>query len=146
MDPLSITASVAGLITAIALVTNKIRSIIVVVKDAPREIHALLTELSELQIAVAALKGLMGRASQLPKSRTCLISLDQLVATLTEAVLNVSEIEALLEPIIAGIFARTESVRIRLRSLTEQDTIKAIVQRIQRNKASLNLVFNIIQW
>ena len=146
MDPLSITASAVGLLTAVASVAKTIRSITAVVKDAPREVHSLQVEVDELQTAVAGLNEFMGRASQLPKHRTSLISVDQLVATLTEAVLIISEIESLLKPIKSGIFTKTLLVQDRLRFISNQGTISMIIQRIQRSKASLNLMFNIVQW
>ena len=146
MDPLSITASVTGLLTAVATVAITLRSIVANVKDAPREVHALLAEVDELQVAVAALNDFIQRASQLPKHRTGLISLEQLVATLTEAVITMSEIEALLKPFKVTNLSRNMLLRNKLRMIFKQGSVVTIIQRLQRNKASLNLMFNIVQW
>ena len=146
MDPLSITASATGLLTAVAGVAITLRSIVTNVKDAPREVHALLAEVDELQVAVAALNDFIQGANKLPKHRTSLISFEQLVATLTEAVLTMSEIEVLLKPFKVTNLSRNMLLRNKLRMIFKQGSIVTIIQRLQRNKASLNLMFNIVQW
>ena len=146
MDPLSITASVTGLLTAVATVAITLRSIVTNVKDAPREVHSLLVEVDELQVAMAALNDFIHRASKLPKHRAGLISLGQLVATLTEAVFTISEIEVLLKPFKVTNLSRNMLLRNKLRMIFKQGSVVTIIQRLHRNKASLNLMFNIVQW
>ena len=144
MDPLSITAAVVGLIGAVESVSSILKVISSSITDVPRVMTSLFTEAKELQLAVSVLYRLIRGVDRLSKRRTRLISLEQLMATLTETVLTISEIEAQLKTIASrnDRFSLYDRVKVAF----ALPGIKTLVGRLQRNKASLNLMFNILQW
>ena len=73
-----------------------------------------------------------------------MIRLDQLLATLSEAVLTFSELEALVES-IAKDRGRL-SIMSRLTSLWKEEEVTSIILRLERHKSSLSLMLNIAQW
>lgn len=146
MDPLSISAAITGLAGAIASVYKSISTISSAVKNLPREIQALLTEVNELEWAVEALRTYVQNTSEVPRRRAFLVSIDQVIATLTEVVLTISDAEALLKPIDARKTFGEISIRDKLRFTLHQGGFNTVIQRLQRNKTSLNLMFNVFQW
>ena len=106
-----------------------------------------------MQTATALLQMMVQGASQLPKQRAGLISLEQLVATLTETILTISELEALVKSLnkTDDNFLPAQQdlegfVLSRVRFVFNQSKTKTLIERLSRNKASSNLMFNIIQW
>jgi hypothetical protein len=72
-----------------------------------------------------------------------MIQVDQLVATLTEAVLTFSELGALLAPLGEGSeISWRESVKLAWK----EDKISRIMLRLDRHKSSLWLMLNIVRW
>ena len=153
MEPLTITAAVTGLLGATVSVYNTLNSLRLGVKDVPHEIHMLLTETHEMQSAAVSLQGMVRRATQLPKYRTSLISLDHLVTTLTETIMTISQLDRLLEPlkiVHTPAYALVKDdilpLRDRIKLVVDNTKTANLVRRLQRNKASLSLMFNIILW
>ena len=72
-----------------------------------------------------------------------MIRVEQVVATLTEAVLTFSELEALITSISEddGMPLKT-----RLMFHWKQDIVASIMVRLERHKSSLSLMLNIVQW
>lgn len=143
MDPLSITVAITGLLGAAASTATSVQSVISRVKNAPVMIQSLLAEINEVQTAVAYLQNFVGKASQLNKHRASLVSMDQLVATLTEAVLTISEIDTLVKPLT---LEKEMPLWDRVRVAFDQTSMTVAIHRLSRNKASLDLMFNILQW
>jgi Fungal N-terminal domain of STAND proteins len=143
MDPLSVMASVVGLLTAAGTVSSILSTFASSMKDVPRLIDHVLSEVKEVEIFLSAIqKFLLGIASA-PRRRIALIQLDQLIVTLTEAVLTFSELEALVTPLAAK--SKTSSME-RLKWAWKEDAVSNIMQRLQRHKSSLSLMLNIVQW
>ena len=153
MEPLTITAAVTGLLGATVSVYNKLDFLRVGVRDVPQEIHILLTETHEMQSAVVSLQGMVRTATELPKHRTSLISLDYLVATITETIMTISQLDSFLEPLknvhtpaYALVKDNILPLRDRIKVMVENAKTANLVRRMQRNKASLSPMFNIIRW
>ena len=144
MDPLSITAATVGLIGAIEAVSRNLRIVSSSIRNVPQVMTSLRTEMNELGLAVSVLQRLIKKLDQLPKSRTRLICLEQLMATLTEAVLTISEIDIHVKAAATKRSNWTFFDRVKVTFAGPE--IKTLVDRIQRNKSSLNLIFNILQW
>ena len=153
MDPLSIATAFVGLTGAVASVYTILRSVISKARDAPQEIHTLSTEMTGMYAAIASLQRIAQRISELPRYRANLISLDQLVATLTDSVLLISELETLVEPFKAMateahpmLDQKVVALKDRLQVTFQSSRMTVLIERLQRTKASLNLLFNIMQW
>jgi hypothetical protein len=143
MDPLSILASVVGLLTAAGTVSSILNTIILKINDAPRLMGQVLSEVNDVEISLSAIhKFLLGMASA-PKQRIALIQLNHLIAILTESVFTFSELEALVTPFAA----RSQIlIMVRVKWAWKEDTVLGIMQRLQRHKSSLSLMLNIVQW
>jgi hypothetical protein len=143
MDPLSVIASVAGLLAAagkVASILSKVKSSI---GDASQFLDQLLSQINELESSLSAVSKFLARISSAPRRRISMIQVDQLVATLTEAVLTFSELEALLTPL--GAWSEISMLE-RMQWAWKEDTISRIMLRLDRHKSSLSLMLTIVQW
>jgi hypothetical protein len=135
--------SVVGLIGA----AGKVGSVLLAVKkslvDAPRLMDQMLSQVKELKISLSAVQSFLDGASSVPRERISLIRVEQLRATLTEAVLTFSELETLVTSI-----AKDNGLPItaRLMYVWKEDAVTSIMLRLERHKSSLSLMLNIVQW
>jgi hypothetical protein len=143
MDPLSVMASVVGLLTAAAKVSSILSAIKLSVKDAPQLVNHVLSEVKEVEISLSAIHKFLQGVASAPRQRIALIQLDQLIATLTEAVLTFSELEALVTPLAMQSKVPTME---RVKWALKEETVSSVMQRLQRHKSSLSLMLNIVQW
>jgi len=143
MDPLSITASIVGILGAAAKVSSLLITFVQNTKGAPKLAQAVLAEVNGLSAVLTHLQTyLLGTASS-SKSRASLILVEQVIVTLTECVTTFSELEDVLGT------ARLESdLRImdRVKLAMKESKVVEIQERLQRNKASLTLMLTILQW
>lgn len=143
MDPLSVMASVVGLVGA----AGKVGSILLAVKksisDAPRLMDEMISQVRELEIYLSAVQNFLLGMNSAPRGRISMIRVDQLIAIFTEAVLTFSELEALVTSI-----ARDNglSIATRLIYVWKEDAIASIILRLERHKSSLSHMLNIAQW
>jgi hypothetical protein len=143
MDPLSVLASVAGLLMAAGSVSSTLITIGASLKDVPQSVNQVVSEVNDIRTSLSAVqKFLLGLAAA-PRHRIAMIQLDQLVATLTEAVLTFSELEALVTPFMASSTMLTMQ---RVKWLLKDDEVTPLLHRLQRHKSSLSLMLNIVQW
>ncbi|KAL5326426.1 hypothetical protein ACEPPN_004111 [Leptodophora sp. 'Broadleaf-Isolate-01'] len=126
MDPLSVTASVVGLLAAagkVAMVLSKVR----------------VTELGGI---FSTVQKLLSAISSTPRRPIAMIQVEQLIATLTEAVLTLSELDALVTPLGA---CSSLPLLEHLKFAWKKDVITNIMLRLDRHKSSLSVMLNIIQ-
>lgn len=143
MDPLSVAASIVGLLAAGGKATNLLFTVISKCKDSPKVAQSLLWEVADLSAALGHLQEFIGgRARGLPE-RGNLILLDQLLTTLTGCVTTYSDLQFILDSLNIsedmGAFDRLKWVR-------QEDKINSVVQRLQSHKSSLTLMLTIMQW
>ncbi|CAG8956678.1 hypothetical protein HYFRA_00012222 [Hymenoscyphus fraxineus] len=142
MDPISVTASVVGLLSGaakIAGVLHKVKSSIV---DAPKSLGILLSQINDLSTCLAAVDQFLTGIHSAPTNRFGMIQVDQLVATLTEAVLTFSELELLVTPL--GNPSEISIIK-RMKWAWKEEIISSIMTRLHRHKFSFSLMLNIIQ-
>jgi len=102
-----------------------------------------LSEVKAVEISLSAIQKFLLGLSSAPRQRITMIQVDQLLATLTEAVLTFSELEALVKPLATD----SESSMIeRIRWRWKEDDLSRIMIRLERHKSSLSLMLNIVQW
>ena len=143
MDPLSVAASVVGLLGAAHKITTTLHSLVFKVRDAPSLARTVVTEVSDISAALGQLQAyVLGTANANP-ARSNLILLQQVVATLTGCVTTYSELEAAIDGL--GINAEMAVFDRAVWSIQEP-RITAIVQRLQNHKISLTLMLAILQW
>lgn len=139
MDPLSVAASIVGLLTAsaqIATVLDTFRSSYGIAETVYSEIHTFRPVLIRLHDLILG--------PSVPNiARSSMIDLDQLVIVLTGSVCTFSDLEREVHRLgVAG----SPSLRVRMRWTLAQSTIDSLVRQLQNQKASLSLMLAILTW
>ncbi|KAL8782268.1 MAG: hypothetical protein Q9213_005542 [Squamulea squamosa] len=137
MDPISVSASILGLLGAAAKISEVLTHFIKGVKDAPKLAVRTLTEVQDLKICFRQLQHFVGSEEARRRSHTAMVMVDQFVVILTHAVIAFSELEAAVE----GLQPRATSwINGRIRWIAKENTISQLLQRLQASKTSLNLL------
>src|SRR5437764_14133903 len=138
MDPLSIIASVAGIVTAAGNVASSLSQ----VKDAPVSIRTLQTEVDHTKLIFTALRKFLAKTSKLPPQRAALVQLEDVVVILTQTVLVFSELESVVQPLAAWRTGDLGFTR-RLNWAFKQTAATRLVNQLQRHKLSLTILLQI---
>lgn len=133
MEPISVAASITGIIAAAGNVCNFLRD----VQTAPDFVAVVLTEIEHVKRVFRALKGLLDKV-ELRGPRAALIQLDDLTAILTQTVLVFSKLQTLAAP--------SPHVPSRLKWAAKESEINRLITQLQWNKSSLCLLLRIIEW
>ena len=140
MDPLSISASVAGLVAVAANICSTLATISSQKREAPRLIESVRLAVIDVRAAVRSLENLLSDLVHAQTRRLDLIQLEQLVVVLTEAVLTFSELETIITP-----FA-TSQIWDRLEWVQKESTVSRIFERLQRHTSAFSLILKIVNW
>ena len=118
-------------------------TIVLDIKDAPRTLPWVLSEIKATNSAITVLQDLILNITSTSMSRRALIGLDSLLVTLSEAVLTFGELDILIAP-----FANLSEVswRSRVRWVLNERTITSAIKQLQGHKTSMLLMLNILQW
>ncbi len=143
-DPLSIAASITGLIAVAGQLYITLDTFVSNVKDAPLLSRIILSEVKSFRNTLHALQQLLSNPNFYRSSRGALISADYVVVSFTDAVLLFSELEAIITPLSAyapelGLAAKAQWVRKKQR-------LNELVGRLQWQKHTLVLQLNILKW
>lgn len=143
MDPLSVTASVVGLLAAGSKVTSLLFTVITKCKDSPALAPSIVWEVADISAALGHLQGFLLGRTNAAAERGNLILLEQLVVTLTGCVTTYSDLQFTLTSLNIhedmGTFDRIKWMR-------QEDKLNTLVQRLQSHKSSLTLMLTIMQW
>ncbi|KAI0430749.1 hypothetical protein F5Y09DRAFT_306787 [Xylaria sp. FL1042] len=142
MDPLSVAASVVGLLAAGGKVTSLLFTVITKCKDSPNLARSILFEVADVSAVLGQLQDFLIDRTKAASERGNLILLEQLLITLTGCVTTYSDIQFILTSLNIsedmGTFDRIKWTR-------QEDKLNTLVQRLQCHKSSLTLMLNIIQ-
>lgn len=139
MDPLSIIASITGIIMAAGKVSNLLSQI----KNAPTSVANILAEVDHIKIVFTALNNFINRNGRIRGARAALIQLDDIVIILTQTVLVFSELETIVTPLSSK--GKLSGWR-RLNWSRQEAAAVRLVNQLQRHKTSLSLLLQIIIW
>ncbi|KAG4436220.1 hypothetical protein IFR05_008316 [Cadophora sp. M221] len=142
MDPLSVLASVVGILAAASKVASTLSGIKSSLVDAPQTIDHALSQVNGVRIALSAIEKLLLGIDGAQSKRIAMIQVDDLVATLTEAVLTFDELEALVSP-FSGI--SKIAIKDRIKWAWEKDQVEDILVRLERHKSTMLLMLSITQ-
>lgn len=142
-DPLSIAASVVGIVTAATQVSKILANVIEKARNAPKECNRILSVVSDIQNVLTTLQLYIMGARRAPRSRTSLIMVEQVVATLAACVTTFSELDTFA---IALQNDAEMKVLDRLRWSSKDKEIKAVLVRLESHKSSLTLILTILSW
>jgi hypothetical protein len=108
MDPLSVAASITGILAAAA----KVVSILSQIREAPAAISSMIMEIEHIEIVFRALQRFIDRTTSLTRQRASMIQLEDVTVLLTQTVLVFSELETLVLPL--SVETRQSSIRRRV--------------------------------
>ncbi|KAK0747087.1 hypothetical protein B0T18DRAFT_165014 [Schizothecium vesticola] len=144
-DPLSVAASVAGLLTAAAAICKVLAPYASAVRDTPQVALQVRAEIEEASIFLGTLQGLASNLATLPTQRTLLIQVDHVVAILTNGVLVFSDLETCVGDLPTPDVSSAPALRRRLQWTRKENDLKPILGRLQGFKASVSMILGILQ-
>lgn len=141
MEPLSIAASVVGILSVTATLATGLTELIAKAKDVPESIRSLVTELSNVRACLAQLQPFLQDSERRLTSRSAMISLEQVLTINTSYVLTLSELEKFVDSFKRH---RALSRLDKLRLIKNESRINRILLRLQASKSSLNLILVVL--
>ncbi|RSM09379.1 hypothetical protein CEP52_004222 [Fusarium oligoseptatum] len=140
-DPLSTAASVVGLITAAAQISKILAHVIDKARHAPQECSRIKAEVDDIRNVLMTLQLYIVGTRCAARSRTSLIMVEQVVATLAVCVKTFSELDT-----FAMALQNDSNMEIldRLRWASKDKEIKAVLVRLEAHKSSLTLMLTIL--
>jgi hypothetical protein len=99
MDSMNVMTSLVGLLGSAGKVVVLLLAVKRSINEAPQLMDQMLAQVKELEISFSAVQSFLLGIRSAPKTRISMIRVEHIVATLTEAVLTFSELEALITSI-----------------------------------------------
>jgi len=137
-DPLSIAASVVGLLATTGKICAALSGFISGVVAAPQSAHDTLATAEEVRVALEMVKGLIDTISALPSRRKALVRLDLIAITFSNCVLTLSELESLV--------CFKDGMMHRLKWVWGENKVLRLLPRLESQKASLTLMVTTLVW
>ena len=141
MDPLSVIASITGILTAAYKISSAASALISSWKDAPSSLHSIVSEMAALSACLAQLRPFLSRRQIAPKSRMTAISVEQIVIIASSCVLAVSELQETLDSLEPE---KPLSKKVKIRWSSYEKKINMLRSRVQASASSLNLVLTVL--
>ncbi|KAG8670537.1 GTPase activating protein (GAP) for Rho1p [Fusarium poae] len=138
-DPLSVAASVVGLLTAAAQVSKIIANVANKARHAPEECRRIKSEVDDIRNVLVTLQLFILNPRQASRSRTSLIMVEQVVATLAACVTTFSELDTFVT-----VLENDVGILDRLRWASKSKDIQGILVRLESHKSSLTLILTIL--
>ncbi|KAJ4031876.1 hypothetical protein NW761_012978 [Fusarium oxysporum] len=142
MDPLSVSASVVGLLGAGAKITSCLWTFATNARDAPQLARHLVFEVADITAALESLQAYVCGQAQAPGERGALILLEHVLTTLTGCVTTFSDLQSLMDQLNLSPDMGTID---KMKWARQESSICAIVQRLQNHKSSLTLMLTVLQ-
>lgn len=142
-DPLSVAASIAGLLTLAGKITTVIVDLTSKSKAAPKDIQYVRTSIETIRAVLLQLQMLLLGRARVDRQRTSLILVEQVVITLSACVSTFSELDVFVDTLNTD---QSMGLLDRIRWATKASTIKELLDRLEAHKASLTLMTTILTW
>ena len=142
-DPLSIAASLAGLLSVAGKISSVVIDFISSINDVPASARAALQTVEEMRVTLSSAKLLMDQLSQMPRERKEMIHVRHLVIIFRESILSMSDLEAI---VCLADDGEKASKWDRVKWLLEETKVLRAVERIGAHQSSLSTMLNILQW
>lgn len=143
MDPLSVAASVVGLLLATAQASQVLTAFIRSVKNAPKLAEHVLLEVSSISASLAQVQGFLTGAKSGSQARTRLIMVDQIIVTLTTSVMTLSELDSILTSLGLN---QPQQKWARVAWARQESSLAALLERLKWSKVSLSLILTTLTW
>jgi hypothetical protein len=143
MDPLSVAASVTGLLGVGVRISSSLFSLITACRDAPNLAQSLMWEVTDISAILGHLQSYILGRTRIATSRASMIMVEHLLTTLTGCVATYSDLQRVLE----DLNLKPEmNVFDKIKWARSESLIHTIVRRLQHQKSSMSLMLTIIQW
>ena len=143
MDAISVIASITGMLAVAAKITKVSADFIRKERSAPKSIHNIVTEVSDLSVCLARLSPFIQGTEDTPNVRKAAISVEEIIVINTSCVIAMSDLEEILDSFKLD---QPMSTATKLRWAIEEQQINDILARVRTSKSSLNLVLTIMTW
>lgn len=143
MDPLSISASVVGILTSAAAILSSLNAFCDSMKQAPKLARAFISEVSAIGACFSQINIFLATISAQQKARESLLLIDQVVVSLTETVYVFSEVERAVD---SWKGARLDGLVDRVRWILKEKGYASLLSRLERSKLTLNLILTTLNW
>jgi cell division control protein 24 len=143
MDPLSVSASVAGLLTATQQISKLIRNVVASRRKGCKEINDIKSSLQTLQAILLQLQVLLLGQTAVDRKRASMILVDEIIAILAACVMTYSDIHGCLKSIESDEQLNLlDSIRWAMKTKEMTEFLRAL----ESHKTSLSLIVNILTW
>lgn len=143
MDPLSVSASVVGLLTAAQQVSDVIGAIVSSRRKGSREIRDVKTTVDTLRSVLLQLQVLLLGQGSIDRKRASMILVNEVIATLSACVLTFSDLHGCVKGIEAdGYLDLGDSIRW----VSRTKELNGYLRALEAHKTSLILMVNIFTW
>ncbi|KAJ9149383.1 hypothetical protein NKR23_g4304 [Pleurostoma richardsiae] len=142
-DPLSIAASITGLVAAARKIYTVLSGFTASVSNAPEIVQATLAEVVQMKSALIEVQQLMDAVETLPPDRKALIRLDHITITFSQCTIILTE----LESVVCDRFVTDARLTSRLRwALGESEKkIARLLPRLESQRSCLTLMMSILR-
>ncbi|SCO80805.1 uncharacterized protein FRV6_05018 [Fusarium oxysporum] len=144
-DPLSVAASIAGLISITVEAVKFLSPYVSAAKETPQVAAHVYSEVQSTQVILMGLQSLTKNLGSVKVQHAALIGVNQVVAVLTDGVLLYSELHKELQSLRAKDGAEKVPLRGRLQWVWKESTFVTLLNRLQSFKNSMTLVLMILQ-
>ncbi|KAM0426057.1 hypothetical protein ACHAPT_008688 [Fusarium lateritium] len=145
-DPLSIAASIAGLLSITGQIAKSLSPYVSAAKETPQVTAHVCSEVQSTQVILAGLQDLTQNLGAVQARHAALVGVHQVVTIFTDGVLLFSELEAAVRslPPREGSHQRLP-LRARLQWARKESTFSTLLIRVQGFKISMSLILAILQ-
>jgi hypothetical protein len=142
-DPLSVAASVVGLLTAGAQITQVLNTLISRARWVPQDCRIACAEVADIRRILSQLRVFLLGIETTTPSRSSLILVDQVVVTLASCVTTFSEADVLVRKLESE---ERMGLWNRFKWAEKVESLSDLVRRLQMHKSSLGLMLSILTW
>jgi cell division control protein 24 len=148
-DPLSIAASIAGLLGTSATVLTILYNLYKHAKGAANSLSRVIDEVQGMNTIFNQVQQFISGVARAKHDRLAMLSVDDLVTTLSGCVLVCEALHKYVRE-VAGLMDTTNTMKLVLERVRwaawKESEVAGFIQDLQRYKMSLNLMLTIIQW
>ncbi|KAK6720772.1 hypothetical protein SNK05_003868 [Fusarium graminearum] len=144
-DPLSVAASIAGLISITVEAGKSLRPYVSAARETPPIAAHVYSEVQSIEIILNGLQNVTSSLSSVHSRNATLIGVNQVITVLTDGVLLFSDLQDELRSLSPKNEDDGIPMRTRLRWVRKEGTLTALLTRLQGFKSSMTLVLMILK-
>ncbi|KAN0106677.1 hypothetical protein V8E51_009553 [Hyaloscypha variabilis] len=141
MDPLSVSASVAGLLTAAQQISSLVGNVHSSRRNGSKEINDIEDSLKTLRSVLLQLQVLLLGQVTVDRKRASMILVDEIIATLAACVMTFSDIHGCLKSIESD---EQLDFLDSIRWARKKEEMSGFLRSLEAHKSSLSLIINIL--